>query len=552
VRAEIYGDEVAAGEWCTLEVYDSTFASNAATGDDSEPRGSIAGVGGAIYAHNTNVAIHDTTFESNDAHDGYGGGGIYAKTAIVEIHDSTFQSNTAQNDNSGGGGAIYACERNILEIHGTIFQMNSGFGGGAISTYNEGTVKIHGSTFESNTASSCTTSEGGGAIRYDSDDDDLEIYDCTFKSNTATCYGGAIFLYRTGSGTHVIRDSTFESNNAGGSGGAIFSDDVIVKIYGSTFESNTADTADSRATRAPGGGTIFAYYQTGVRIYTSTFKLNKATSTSKGDLLYVDASSTVVLDKCTIDYDGSRQEDYFAQGTLVVRDAANSNAERGLELVKGDATSVYPSSSAGLCPAFSTQTVDWKSCGDHCQYPWGILCGTCPTGTTKVDVTATSANKYPFLLWACKCPAGNAGGNCAPCPSGKYMPASSTVVVPECVACNPGMYADSSGSSACTLCRAGQFGADAGLASDTCSGDCTDGDSARTHYCPLGSTSKSQNECTTCDMSTASPVMKGCTASGAGYCSDCIPGRYVRDGARRGQYVMWSQEADNSTNAARN
>jgi predicted outer membrane repeat protein len=548
-HVSVGGGAIYTRDGAILEIYTSEFKNNNATGSG----GAMYHDGGTRYDmyHDTTYVIHDSTFQSNSA-DSFGGAIMI--TGDLKIYDSTFESNTAPEEH---GGAIRVQEGDNVEIYASQFIGNSAaMLGGAISIYFDMDVKIYNTEFISNQAR-----EGGALSAFtEGEAIDVEIHESTFQSNTAneqTCAGGTNYgqACNTDSQCPGSYCQNWQYSDSQGTGGAIYGGgSASFEVHDSTFESNTADRS---------GGAIFAILGSNVEIHTSIFRNNSAREIESGDLLYLDASSVAILDKCTIDHD-EEQRDYFAQGTLVVRDTVNSAGAAGLAFEKKSMhpTSVNPAASAGLCPAFSTQTVDWKcvnplktfpgcdNYGDAVgQYPWGIRCGNCTPGTAKAKATATSAAKYPFLNWACKCPAGNAGANCGPCPSGYYMPSSSTIFVPECIACSPGMYADSSGSSACTLCPAGQFGADKGLNSSACSGKCTlDQHWPRTHYCPLGSTSKNQSECTQCDMSTKGPVMRDCTVSSAGYCADCIPGRFVNTTSapwtcvdcEHGQYSMAS------------
>jgi predicted outer membrane repeat protein len=80
-----------------VRIYTSIFESNSAGGS-----------GGAIYGHDANVEIHDTTFESHTAHEG---GAIYAYRSDAKIYDSTFQSSTT----TGTVSNSIAVLRNFLE-----------------------------------------------------------------------------------------------------------------------------------------------------------------------------------------------------------------------------------------------------------------------------------------------------------------------------------------------------------------------------------------------------------------------------------------------------
>jgi hypothetical protein len=198
-----------------------------------------------------------------------------------------------------------------------------------------------------------------------------------------------------------------------------------VEVHQSTFESNIA----------PDGGIVHLTGGVVAVIRSSTLQLNQHGTGTRRGLIYLDSSSTAIVDKCTIRKD-SNQSAYYAQGTFIVRDSTLA-----LDKVDMDATSVYPAANAGLCPSFSLQTVNWK-CMDpsknppNCnaydanpkgQYPWGVTCSSCRAGTTKVP--SELATSYPYLDWACECQAGSAGKDCTRCPLGTFMPTNHTVVM---------------------------------------------------------------------------------------------------------------------------
>jgi hypothetical protein len=174
--------------------------------------------GGAIYVFHGTVEIYNSTFESNQATgvaqgDETQGGAIYAKGANMEIHDSTFQSNTA---NPGGAIRVY---QGTVEIYDSTFESNSGNGGGAI-VISAGDLKIYTSTFESNTATNVGGVFGYGGAIYADNGVNVEIHDSTFQSNTATfpnALGGAILIQ----GSLAAFNCTFHGNTAP-AGGAVY------------------------------------------------------------------------------------------------------------------------------------------------------------------------------------------------------------------------------------------------------------------------------------------------------------------------------------------
>jgi hypothetical protein len=379
-----------------------------------------SGSGSSLEVHgvpmrNGATLVPRTTSSSTSAF-GKGGAIFVQNGAKLEIHDSKFFSNGKFTGSGGGfdGGAIYASSNGgysdspaasvFVEIYTSIFQGNSGdigLGGAIYGFVWNGNLDlvIHDSVFTSNDAGA------GGAIMFDCDyHGHLKIYTSTFESNHGASVGVSV-----GSGG-AISVASHETNT-----------EVTAEIHSTSFISNFAQE----------GGAVEAYKAI-VVLRSATFQRNYAT---KGDLISADALSFAVLDNCIIDYDSSSQKDYFVQGSILVRDAVNSARATGLALERGDSTNAFPGFSSGLCPAFTTQTVNWKNPWPEPKYPWGISCSECITGTKRTNDSISQAGEYPFLDWGCQCPAGFFGPECTPCPAGTYVPAASTFTLPSCLAC---------------------------------------------------------------------------------------------------------------------
>jgi predicted outer membrane repeat protein len=300
---------------------------------------------------------------------------------------------------------------------------------------------------------------GGGAIQVGKNSQ-LIIRGCKFKRSKTLRLGGAILA---GENSHVqIFDTEFSNNECAGagevfvgSGGAIHAgnSNAMVEIYASNFTSN----------RAKIGGAISAQDGSVVVLRSCRFALNNATGPAgntegndffkqavwlaaddpkyQSDVLFVDAASTVLLGDSYVSKDGL-QQNHFAEGSLLVRNTELLVAKAALST----ASSLPLVTTAGLCPAFSDQSIVWccrlddrgecvgsPSTPEVCVagtkpsihqsnpgvlYPWGITCSECKASTTKVGTSYGTV--YPFLGSGCECPAGRAGTECTPCPSGTY------------------------------------------------------------------------------------------------------------------------------------
>jgi hypothetical protein len=162
---------------------------------------------------------------------------------------------------SGGGGAIYVSQGTLV-IYDSTFESNMtpdtgcgpDRGGGAIYATNSN-VQIHGSIFQSNTAPSVYGSGGAIAVYYGAGKI-VKIYTSTFKSNTAGYYDDGCFY-----GSFCVN----------GGGGAVYAQDAIMEIHNTTFESNNAVDSLSGGY----GGAIYTKDGTLV-IQDSTFDTNIA------------------------------------------------------------------------------------------------------------------------------------------------------------------------------------------------------------------------------------------------------------------------------------
>ena len=174
----------------------------------------------------------------------------------------------------------------------------------------------------------------------------------------------------------------------------------------------------------------------------------------------------------------------------------------------------------------------------------------CPRGTYNPSSNGSSAASCIF------CPEGtfNANrsgadlGSCVSCEAGKFNPMRGGRSEAACQASPKGSYAPP-GASESIACAAGRFGAEEGMANETCSGECAAG-----HYCEEGSVSakaaacaegsygngtglRSQANCTACPMGHACPeAARGPTAcrpgtaqpnASQGACVDCVAGTFM-------------------------
>lgn len=193
--------------------------------------------GGCMWINNTDILIESCAFIGNDVGT-YAGGGIFMNLAVdADIVASTFSTLEARE-----GGAIFIGIDNEARLDECLFfdnlaSVGANIGsGGAIYVYPEGRLHAEDTTFRANRAS-----DGGGAIRYFSNDPDappLTIDRCFFEANNGVGFGGAI----SGTGTWHISDTLFGANNSFGWGGALSreSGGFDLRTSGCSFVGNIA------------------------------------------------------------------------------------------------------------------------------------------------------------------------------------------------------------------------------------------------------------------------------------------------------------------------
>ncbi len=106
---------------------------------------SAGGLGGGLFARNSNVTVLRSIFSGNSA--GFLGGAIYAIGTRLTISHSTFVGNTTE----GAGGAVVADEGTLLTLSNSTFFLNRAEQGGAVAVQ-DATTEITNTTFLHNTA----------------------------------------------------------------------------------------------------------------------------------------------------------------------------------------------------------------------------------------------------------------------------------------------------------------------------------------------------------------------------------------------------------------
>ena len=199
--------------------------------------------GGVLHVErNSFVTIEKCLFLNNMAHsDDFGDHFINESTTTSRGCSGIF-NNYHQDDFCTSGGTIYALESDIV-VHLSTFTNNSALAGGVVYCISETRVNISNSTFSNNKATvsggvihqldclvSITTSsfynnsgKNGGVLYHNHTDvttsECLKLEDSDFNDNTAVEKGGVVFI----SNSNVsILGCQFHSNKAQDRGGALF------------------------------------------------------------------------------------------------------------------------------------------------------------------------------------------------------------------------------------------------------------------------------------------------------------------------------------------
>ena len=186
------------------------------------PLTSTVSEGGAMIATNSNVWVHNTTFEGNQAD--LGAAIFVEREGNVSITHGHFFDNKAS---VGGLGVLYVDYNCNLQVNMSTFNNNLA-GLGMISSL-VGTVAIANSMFMSNTA----MCYGGSVFAFNSL---VSISQSTYSNNTAKI--GAGVISSSGSLFHIV-ENVF-SNNIAQQGGVMFTFEDIFNIADNIFTNNMA------------------------------------------------------------------------------------------------------------------------------------------------------------------------------------------------------------------------------------------------------------------------------------------------------------------------
>lgn len=193
-------------------------------------KNSIAGIGGAVWAHESFVNINQSQVNKNKAFSSKGGAGIFASRSSIQIVDSSFLDNQVECSFIDGETSYLQCFR--------------GSKGGAVSLSENARTVIHQSVFENNRATN------GAAISVE-ESDHVELSESYFFENFAQRIiaeeeeeesarlqgglGGALYLNRV---FLMSNQNTFEANRASNFGSAIYVSYCLLQMEQTDFLQN--------------------------------------------------------------------------------------------------------------------------------------------------------------------------------------------------------------------------------------------------------------------------------------------------------------------------
>lgn len=317
---------------CLVEVYDSSFTSNAST-----KRGAAVYIQGSNGKTNT---VRNCSFTGNVKGSAYGehGGAVYCDDGVIDLEACSFRENVA--GGSGGGAAIAAgANADGLLISSCSFSGHQSqhmggavrYSGASAATFlnasftsntvingqGAGAVYVAGSSGKTNFFSNCgfTGNSGGngsslhgGAVQVD--DGYVEFSSCGFTNNATGINstpgnnnsGGAVYL-GTGIDNFLFEECVFIGNMAtNGEGGAVRAD---------------APGVVSHCIFAGNSGSKGAFSVRGaISFFNNTFASNSALA--NGGALYL-GSGSIAATNCIFRFDqavGAGNEIYTVSGTL--------------------------------------------------------------------------------------------------------------------------------------------------------------------------------------------------------------------------------------------
>ena len=254
-------------------VFSSTF-----DGNSSVQNGGAIGNAGRLLIAGDTLIKNNIAFASDNGFARGGGGGIYTTGVSLEVYSSTIEGNEARGEFADGGG-FYVEDGSRVRVGFSDVRNNlSDKHGGGFAIYG-GDVSTHDTRVEGNQAnangSELVPGVGGGYYVSGRQLNTLSITGGTIKDNSAVGSGGGIYAgnqvrlnIRTVDDLGLVQ---IQNNSSAEAGGGIHSNQALLNIRDSVFESNSA----------PIGGGI-SLIEGSASIFDTSISLNSATERGGG------------------------------------------------------------------------------------------------------------------------------------------------------------------------------------------------------------------------------------------------------------------------------
>lgn len=243
--------------------------------------------GGAIKAVGSDITLNDVELKNNTA--SASGGAVYlGSSSKMTVTNSNLSDNRTTTP-SGSGGAIFLSGSNLSLRDSTLDNNSANSLGGAIGATDGSTITIEECTFSGNNAANT----GGGAIFVGNGGvvSNVDINRSAFENNTAI-YGGALYFGDYSKAN--VSDSTLANNSATmGGGGMYLYNSSDVRLVNTTIYANVAQ-AIIPGQYTLGGGISMGSSDAKLRIVNSTITGNSAVDSGGGLAVQIDAKASVV------------------------------------------------------------------------------------------------------------------------------------------------------------------------------------------------------------------------------------------------------------------
>ena len=247
------GDNIFMNNHATVEKFETDLYYNNYSIQATASSNLTGGMGGALYAENSNLVMMNGSFSFVNNTAKISGGAVAIINSTLKMTTTSdrgvqesmnvsftqnrllaglgFQEEQSFYSNHGSGGCIYA-ESSTVKISGATFLNNSSPGSGGALHFNHSSVTMHNVTMVNNSAFIA------GAVRVDNEAD-VAIYGSnSFGENSASESGGMIYISNVS--TVTFNGKNYFNRNTARRGGGVFVLNASVSVEGmNSFDENS-------------------------------------------------------------------------------------------------------------------------------------------------------------------------------------------------------------------------------------------------------------------------------------------------------------------------